>query len=221
MLYKRQKKLRITKKNLKRIPPLTMKNNYLFVELKNIFFFLLRNKQLVKKIYCDMKEKRLSKLHKKEFKKRKKRVYVSQFLTKLELRLSGLLYINRLISKPKLLKQLILHGYILINKHQVKRGLQYKIHPNDILTIHENMYYKFNEVFFDKIIKKFYRLKFLSVLSFNKSIHFTIHNIFLKNHFLYHYIYKNFYYIYRNSVRKNNTFVQKDSIFVKLMLLNI
>lgn len=79
-----------------------------------------------------LRDSSLKRIHKQEFKKDKKRLYINSFFLTLERRICSILYQVKLVSKLKILKNLIFNKRIFVNG-LLRTGYSFMIKPLDFV----------------------------------------------------------------------------------------
>lgn len=160
-------KFNITKKDVLRFLPKQKANKSHnrrnFIKEYHFYRFLVKNRRLLRYFYGGMKQKELFKRIDLMKKKNNWNTCLHIFMN-LELRLNSQLYQNQLIPKVKLLKQLILHKYIKINKNIVK-GYSLQTNYNDIVSTDWHT----STLMVDRRIKIFVKRKLRRLHSFERS----------------------------------------------------
>lgn len=179
---KRNKKLKLTKKYFRYLVSSFYPKNFAYVNYKTTIYkrafskirarrfysFLFRSRQMFQRLYGNIKLHEIKKFHNLSFKK-KNRLYLSNYLTRLELRLLNILYKSFILPKLKLLRQLILHKFVYINNKPIK-GYNNIIKPNDLVYINpRNTKLTKHLLFFDRLIKRFFRKKWNYIIRVNES----------------------------------------------------
>lgn len=176
---KKHNKLAITKKKNKLLKNLRLSTYYNFklykestvpvrfsISLKKLIKFFVLFKQLLSSVTSDLSYKKLSKLHKFEFKKSKTDFNIQNYVFTLERFACTILYKSRLIPKIKFLKQLIYHNKLYINNLIVK-GYSQKFKPLDFIYIH--LFLKTSDYSDKSIIQKFDKnIKKLLIFSYTR-----------------------------------------------------
>ena len=146
--------------------------------------FLNLSRQFIKKIYSMTKDKALKALHKRCLKKSKKRLYFQNLVITLERRVTSLLFLSKLVTQIKYVKQLSLHNFIYKNR-SLSRGYSTYAAPLDFIHLHQDFYKKsavktcvfglfdfrtrgYLRVFYNKILKNLIMYRKIYLLKLKK-----------------------------------------------------
>lgn len=153
---------RLTKKNFKL---LTFSNNNKdhnfvnFLKTKRLHFFLLKYRQLLQKLLGNIKLKKLKKLYK-NLTIKKNKLYLSNFISNLELRLNTILYHTYLTPTININKHLILNNQIHLNKKKTI-GINFITKPEDIIGLNKSVLSVKNKNSALMVNRKLKRLQFV------------------------------------------------------------
>lgn len=130
------------------------------------------------------KDKALKALHKRCLKKSKKRLYFQNLVITLERRVTSLLFLSKLVTQIKYVKQLSLHNFIYKNR-SLSRGYSTYAAPLDFIHLHQDFYKKsavktcvfglfdfrtrgYLRVFYNKILKNLIMYRKIYLLKLKK-----------------------------------------------------
>lgn len=172
-----------------------IKNNFttnkykLIIKLKRFSYFVLKYRNLLSKCYVNIKNKKSKKMHRLCFNKKNK-LYLTNYLSYMELRISNIFFTTLLISKLELLKQLLLHGFIKINKN-TNKSYNKVIHPYDIIGIDYTK--QLNIFLVNRLLKNSIQFKYSLIKEFKSLLTHKKRNFDKK---------RDIFYIKRKSIKK-------------------
>lgn len=157
-MKKKYLRLNLTQKSLKNYSPnKTIKQSVRFkpqglkfaiTHYLKFYSFLLKHRQVLRRFFCDSKDKQLNRFFKKKLKKKKLLMVLPNFLLNLESRLSSLLYQSGFLPKLKLVKLFLKKGLVLLNNKRTS-GTFSQLKHFDFLTLDDTIIssFFFNDLF--------------------------------------------------------------------------